>query len=69
MNGNLSSELISPAEYNNKVVYFGDKVKKLSKLEQLQIDLSSNEIGDDNYVELIEKITSLNNLSDLNLSL
>ena len=33
------------------------------------MDLSSNEITDDAYVELIEKITSLNELNDLNLSL
>ena len=33
------------------------------------MDLSRNEINDDNYVELIEKISNLESLNDLNLSL
>ena len=33
------------------------------------MDLSRNEINDDNYVELIEKISNLESLSNLKLSL
>ena len=52
-----------------KVIYFANKVKKLNKLIELEMDLSKNEINDNNYVELIEKISNLESLSNLKLSL
>ena len=52
-----------------KVIYFANKVKKLNKLIDLEMDLSRNEINDDNYIEIIEKISNLESLSNLKLSL
>ena len=44
-------------------------MRKWNRLTNLEMDLSNNEIGDDNYVELIDILSNLENLVKLNLSL
>ena len=44
-------------------------MRKWNRLTNLKMDLSNNEINDDNYVELIDILNNLENLTELNLSL